>query len=215
MQTRKRVIKSNEHVFLAGRTGSGKTYLARKYLARYPEVVVLDTKGKFTWPEVPAAEKTLITSLEKLSKQTKAKIVYRPNWKELDAEWYDAFFEWIYNRQNTICYIDEAMQVCPNVLTIPKYYKALLTRGRELGIGVWTASQRPKDLPQVVMSEATHFFAFDLNLPQDRRKIMEITGCGEFWTKPPKFASWYYNQDEGTSPILVKCVNNLKKEEKK
>ena len=40
-------IKSSEHVFIAGRTGSGKTFLAETYLASFPNVIVLDTKGFF------------------------------------------------------------------------------------------------------------------------------------------------------------------------
>jgi len=37
-------IKPNESVFIAGRTGCGKTFLAKSYLANYPAVIALDTK---------------------------------------------------------------------------------------------------------------------------------------------------------------------------
>lgn len=195
-------IKSNEHVFVAGRTGSGKTYLTRKYLAGYKHVVVLDTKGKIEWPEIPEEEKTLVTKLSELEKAQTPKIIYRPNWSELDFAYYDAFFQWVYARQNTIVWVDEVMSICPNPLKIPSYYKACLTRGRELGIGVWSLTQRPAGIPLVVMSEATHFFVFELNMKEDRKRLTEITGMVQFMQKPKKYHFWYYNS-EMDNPVLA------------
>ena len=44
MSKKAKIIPANEHVFIAGRTGSGKTFMARKYLANYTNVVAIDTK---------------------------------------------------------------------------------------------------------------------------------------------------------------------------
>jgi hypothetical protein len=191
------VIKPSEHVFIAGRTGSGKTYLARKYLARYPYVVALDTKGTLVWPEVPEEELTLVTRLADLGGAKTPRIIYRPVWEEMELEFYNEFFRWCYIRGNTIVWVDEAMSVCPNPMKIPDYYKAILTRGRELKVAVWSLTQRPSGIPQVIMSESTHFFIFDLNMPQDREKLAEVTGAAELLEKPStrygKYSFWYYH----------------------
>jgi ABC-type glutathione transport system ATPase component len=39
-------IKTDEHVFIPGMTGSGKSVLAEVYLAGFMNVVKLDTKGE-------------------------------------------------------------------------------------------------------------------------------------------------------------------------
>lgn len=187
------LIRPNEHVFVAGRTGSGKTFLARKYLAGFRHVAVLDTKGTLEWPEVPPEELTVVTRLSDLNAVETPKIIYRPVWEEMTEEFYDAFFSWAYRRRNTVVWVDEVMSVAPNPHRIPEHAKAILTRGRELNVAMWALTQRPSGIPQVFMSEATHFFVFDLNLPQDREKLVEVTGAPELYQKPGKYIFWYYH----------------------
>lgn len=203
------VIKPSEHTFIAGRTGSGKTYLARKYLANYPEVVALDTKGTMTWPEVDEDDLTIITRLTDLSAAKTSKIIYRPDWSEMEFDFYNEFFRWCYMRGNTLVWVDEAMSICPSPHRIPDFYKAILTRGRELNVAVWSLTQRPSGIPQVIMSESTHFFIFDLNMPQDRSKLAEVTGAEELMEKPSTeygaYSFWYYNvsRESATPARLV------------
>ena len=52
--------------------------------------------------------------------------------------------------------------------------------------------QRPVDIPAIILANSTHFFIFDLNLPQDREKIAKATGRPEFMTKPNGYHFWYY-----------------------
>lgn len=186
-------ISSDQHVFIAGKTGSGKTYLARKYLAGYLNVFVLDTKGTLTWPEVPRDEVTIITHIKELPKVKTIKCIYKPAVEELEIEFYDQFFRFIYERGHTICWIDEVMSVTPNSQKIPFWYKAILTRGRELGVSAWSLTQRPAGINLLPISEASHIISFDLNLPQDRKRMAEVSGAPEFLTKPGEFKFWYYN----------------------
>lgn len=204
----KKVIKPNEHVFIGGRTGTGKTWLAKKYLTNYEFVVALDTKGMLVqdWTEPGPKELTVVTRLADLEKVKTPKIIYQPTWDEMTFDHYNAFFFWIYQRRNTIVWIDEAMSVCPNPMKIPDGYRACLTRGRQLNIGVWSLSQRPSGLPQVILSEATHFFVFDLSLPQDREKLVEITGAVELYEMPSKhgkYVFWYYKVGEERAVLGV------------
>jgi hypothetical protein len=205
-------IPANHHVGVFGRNGGGKTWGTRKYLAGYGHVVCLDTKGTTAWPEIPGTRwdpdqqtnpgklldpgpnLALVTHLADLMKVSPKieKIIYRPVWEEMKEEYYNSFFKWIYMRQNCIVWVDEAMSVSPNPFSIPEYYKACLTRGRELNIGVWSLSQRPAGIAQVILSECKHFFVYDLNMPQDRKKLAEITGAVELLEQPGEFNFWYY-----------------------
>lgn len=195
----KNVIKNDEHVFIAGQTGSGKSFLKQAYLSGYKNVISLDLKGKLTYQpfldNVP-----VIDNLDDLMQVGEGKYIYRPRFEEIETtEYVEKFFQWIYERQNTICDIDEIFALTEmgsrDGSYIPRYAKAILTRGRERQTTIWGATQRPKTIPMVYMSEATHFFIFSLKLEADRKRIQELIPHDEILETIPKQTHkfWYYN----------------------
>lgn len=165
----------NDRGILIGATGSGKTFLGR-YLVEDPDKkysVVYDAKisesiGK--WPH------TFISDFEELQQSDARRIVYRPDYREsVDPLRQDAFFEWIYNRQFTRLFVDEAYAVAGG--SNPSFhFLAILSRGRERGISTLVGTQRPARIPLVTLSEAEHFYVFRLTWPNDRKRVEEITG---------------------------------------
>jgi hypothetical protein len=196
-------IPADHHVFIAGRNGSGKTVLARNYLAGYMNVFCLDIKGTLTWPEVDPEELTIVKSLSDVYKVQTPKCIYQPNINEMDEEVYNEFFKFIYQRGNTIVWVDEVMAVSPNSQRIPFYYRAILTRGRELNVAAWSLSQRPSGINLLPISEARHIISFDLNLEDDRKRMAKVSGAAEFLEKPGLFKFWYYNV-QNDNAILAK-----------
>lgn len=190
------VIRLDEHVFDTGRTGTGKTFLWRKYLAGEKYVVVHDTKGTSDWPEVPKNDISVVKHLADLGRVDTPKIIYRPTWEECNLPYYAAFYEWVYRRRFCRVVIDELMSVCPSPFIMPDYLKAIYTRGRELHVTAWGCTQRPTGIPQIAISEATHLFIFDLNLPQDRTKLVEVTGIPRLIRRPGKRNFWYLRMGE-------------------
>lgn len=167
-----------DRAFIAGQTGSGKTVLAH-YLLMYREwVVVCDPKRRIEWDGYRTCN-----TLKALTKAKDRRLIYRPN-HEAIKDWdngndeIQAFFEWIYRRGNTTLYVDESYLVTRGE-QIPTFYHACLTQGRELGIETWSATQRPMNLPQVLMSEAEHNYVFRLRLPQDRKKVQDMCGVSQ------------------------------------
>lgn len=169
---RQLIPAKSDRVFIAGQTGSGKSTLAR-ILAQYRKyVVILDSKGTIKWPGYTRVES--FRKLQELDPEKCPKIVYHPTyWEETNPAVMDAFFRWVYDRRNCTLYVDELMG-CTRGDVFPPYYGACLTRGRELGIEVWSGTQRPKNIPQVSMSEAEHAFIFPLRMPQDRVRVSEV-----------------------------------------
>ncbi len=225
-------IKTSEHVFIAGMTGSGKTFLARHYLAGFTNVFAIDTKELLTWPEVPGTiwtgkegeilvdghkEIIIIEHAKELEKAAKSypKVIYRPVFTELNNDYFEAFFKFCYLNKNCLVWIDEAMSICPTPYKIPEWYKGVLTRGRQRNVAAWSLTQRPSGLPQLVLSEASHYFIFNLNLEADRIKLANSTGCVEMLNKPgltpikgikktiPNF--WYFNvgQDRAVKSYML------------
>jgi DNA helicase HerA-like ATPase len=210
-------IKQDEHVFIAGMTGSGKTFLAEQYLNGYKNVIVLDTKGFFNWDSA-TEEIPVFTNFDSLINFKEGKAIYRPDFTELNEESYNKFLQWIYLRRNTIVVIDELMEVAPSPSRYPLYLKGILTRGRQLGIGCWCLTQRPKDIPIIAMSESTHFFIFRLNIAEDRERISKIIGYDEVQENAGElkdFVFWYFNAKEGKKPIKAKLTYTKKQGGKK
>ena len=174
-------LKLNEHVFIAGRTGTGKTFLVHamaKEIADKTSIFVHDTKGTSAFDNYPIFEE--LSNLKK-ARETKEPgiIVYRPRFEELELDYYDEFYKWVYNRKDCVVIIDEALQVAESPKRYPSYLKGILTRGREYNIAAWVCTQRPKNLPLFLLSEASKFFIFELNLKDDRQRLVEITGREE------------------------------------
>lgn len=202
----KNQIKVDEHVFIAGQTGSGKSFLKQAYLSGYKNVISLDLKGKLSY-EPFLNDVPVIDTLEELMKVGEGKFIYRPVFEEIETtEYVEKFFEWVYNRENTIVDIDEIVALTEmgsqNGTYIPRYAKAILTRGRERNTTIWGATQRPKNIPLVYMSEATHFFTFSLKLEADRKRVQEFVPYNEILEEITKQSHkfWYYN-DSMDKPI--------------
>lgn len=201
-------IKPNEHVFIAGMTQSGKTFLMRNYLANYDRVFILDTKGEFKWPEVPAKEQISIKHLVDLPQAASEfrKVIYRPVYEELNMTYYDKFCEFTYKLKKNITVIDELMQVCPTSLKYPEWLKGIYTRGMELGVAAWGLTQRPASIPVFTYDSATHWFIFRLNNVDDRKRLAKHSGYNEFMTVQPSRVFWYFNTTTGERPRTGKLT---------
>jgi len=197
-------IKDSHHVFIAGTTGSGKTFLAKTYLAGSDKpVFVLDTKRTFEWEQIPDKQLIICNRLEQIPNATAnyKYIIYRPEFDEQTQEFFNSFFKYCFQLRNCTVYVDEAMQVCPNPYKMPEYYKAILTQGRELNVNVWSASQRPSNIPVLIMSESAHWFIFRLNAPADRKKLIDYTGYDEFDEILPQYVFLYYDTNSIKMPV--------------
>lgn len=160
---------------LIGATGCGKTTLARYLIEdkNKPYSVVYDAKlsdaiGK--WRHV------FYTDFESIQQSDERRLIYRPSFIEsISPEAQDDFFQWVYNRHYTRLYIDEAYALLGG--SNPSFHlQACLSRGRERGISTLIATQRPKRIPLIAMSESEHIYVFRLNLNDDRQRTEELTG---------------------------------------
>jgi hypothetical protein len=89
--------------------------------------------------------------------------------------WNEILQESFFDGDLTI-YIDEIYAIAEPQKKPPEALWACYTRGRELGVGVWGVSQRPVWVPLFCLSEADWFFAFRLQLEEDRKKVAAFMG---------------------------------------
>lgn len=191
-----------------GQTGSGKTTLAEHILRLRPYVVALDPKGTL-WGNRGSNLKgyELHTSLATLCEARAPKLIYRPMHEELsNPDTMDLFFQWVFRRRNTSLYVDEVYAIAQGD-SYPPFYGACLTRGREVGVVVYSATQRPARVPQIMFSESEHVYCFHLKMPRDRDRVSEMTGLDPELLSLPKYQFYYAPQDgEPAGPLKLRIA---------
>lgn len=198
-------IPANKHVLITGMTGTGKSYLCEQYLKGYNYVVKLDTKdetgerrseGLSPWKGLKEnRDYQVCYSLDMLDDIDCHKIIYVPPYDEQNEDTFNTFFRWIFERGNTILWIDELMSV-GTVQRYPRELGRIMQQGRSKNVGVWACTQRPSGIPSIVPASCSYFFVFDMALPQDRKKMVETTGMVEMYDMPTGFNFWYYKMGD-------------------
>lgn len=212
-------IKPNEHVFIVGTTGSGKSYFAESYLANYDYVIKLDSKDEYSERQadglsawrglIEGVDFEHINNLSEISDCECKKIIYTPNIYEQIEDFYDEFFRFCYERGNTLVWVDELMSVS-SAASCPFWLKVIATRGRSKNVGLWSCSQRPTGVPKIIISNSKHFVVYNLPSFDDRQTLYKNTGCVEFLEQPKgEFTFWYYRQG------MEHALHGLLVEEKK
>lgn len=208
--------RDTDRVFLSGMTGSGKTVLAHELLEtrRGNLRLVFDAKDELNWKDYKR-----FSRLEKLISANPAHAIYAPNIYELDnLHCWEGFFKFAFLRQRknyraknklrTTVYVDEVYAVTDKE-QLPFYYKAGLTRGRKIGLELWSATQRPKNIPQFLMSEAEHKFIFFHQMPQDKEKLRNTFGISEEMLQALSMANHefvYANLDKISGKLKLKGI---------
>lgn len=196
-------IRNDDRVVLVGTTGSGKTTLLRYLIRTRPYVLLYDPKGDEAWED---GEWLTVRSTDRLPRKSfPPRVRYYPHPELLrEKEEIDRFFWYAYHARNLVVVVDEAYLATLAGTWMPPGYHACITQGRSRGVGVWTATQRPHKIPQVILSEAEHMFIFRLNSPVDRNAIWQWAGISPRDIAALPKRVWYYSsQGDSEGPYTL------------
>jgi hypothetical protein len=185
---------------LSGKTGAGKTYLAKYMTRSLTRLVVLDGKGTLSdWNLDPWSR----SSYRDMVRGEPFRVRVLPPVGSNVLEFWDEVLLACYHAGNLTIYIDELYAVNPPNRQPSDALFAVYTRGRELGLGVWASTQRPVWIPLVALSEAEHFFMFRLQLFEDRQRMAAFMGNEVTRTITDRHGFFYMYADND-SPTYIR-----------
>lgn len=202
-------VGREQHAFVCGKTGSGKSKLA-EFLVNDPYKaysVVWDPKHSRTISEWK--NQTFIYDFQTLKNAVEAKrIVYRPPTELFDDEdEQDRFFKWVYQQGHVRLYVDELSSLLGG--SRPNFWlKLCLMLGRERGISVVTTIQRPVSMPLITYTEASKIYVFKLQEEDDRRRIEKATGITDEQQQSLRGHEFFF-YDDFTGALPQKLQLNL------
>lgn len=168
-------VDPSQRVAFVGKTGSGKTTLASGLVEQLDRVIVIDPKGSL-YGKWGLEEWDDRATFKRLDKGEPVRVrVGVPVTDDVGAA-LEPYFYAAYAVGDVTVYIDELYGVIEQGRRPGQYFRALYTRGREFGIGVWAAVQRPTWVPLFTLSEAEWTFTFRLQMDEDRKRMASIVG---------------------------------------
>lgn len=184
-----------QRAFFVGKTRSGKTYAmlqAMKPFVGHTQVQILNSKNDRTLRNIPGAK--YVYSLAEINQYKFPEypiVVYIPMGEEMNPKFLDKWCQWIYERGNTLAFVDEITQVAEGTRPGQGFIN-LYTRGAARGITVFGGNQRPRNLPKICETESEHFYVFRLKSEEDRKHVAQFTHPAVIRPVTDKHGFFYY-----------------------
>lgn len=151
-----------------GPNGTGKSVLALFYIQQMASAIILDSKH-----EITLSGFTVTADPREMGRL--ARVIWRPDDTADPVETGDLAGWYAKKRKHTCLYLDEAALVAPGQ-KIGRHLRGAIITGRADGVGIYAATQRPKDVHNLFFSEAWAYFVSLLVTSFDREKILGFVG---------------------------------------
>ena len=172
----------NEDCIIVGMKGGGKTYLANEILHSLTNIPVIVFDFNWGFHDSRAVVVHNLQEVFKIFDEMKGHVIFQPYDKSKAV--FESFCTEIFARSNLVNLIDET-HVYVSKQGICKPYNNLILSGRPRGISTISISSRPQNLPNNVLTNARHIFAFKLNLESDIIFLQSWLG-DQAWELLPK-----------------------------
>lgn len=198
-------IKGGTRTIIVGRTGSGKTSLARYLMEKRNRQrwVIFNPKHTGGYKDLPGAKVMDGWDARKFDKSLTENrftiINFRKN--ELSPEYMDAVLAYIHDAYDDIGLCMDELYYMHKNNEPGEGLIGVLTRGRERKQTFMGLVQRPKRISLFCFSETDYVAGMTLNLEGDRKRMVEATGEERFIHPLPKFIWRWYNVDADSSQL--------------
>lgn len=201
--------RQGEHVTILGTTGGGKTTIEMAILPRRRHRVIFASKPKD--PLISSARKMGYEIVRKWPPHPYIeRCVFWPKinrMSDADAqrmEFYGALYD-IYERGGWCVALDETAYLA-RTLGLGNVLKFLYEQARSLNVSLVSLSQRPKEIPLLAYSCATHLFLLRETDAVNIKRLSEISGVNSAIVKEavqtlPRYHTLYVNTRSGEMRI--------------
>lgn len=204
-------LEPGTRTVIAGRTGSGKTTVAAYLMARRSRQhwLILNPKhtaGYKTLPDLQVLTRFNPTKLEKALENRFTVLNFASD--EMSSEFQDSVIQHVHENYDNIGICADELYYLHDHGRPGNGLTAWLTRGRERDQTFLGLMQRPKWVSRFCFSESDMIVGMSLNLDDDRKTMVEMTGDKGFLAKlPPRQWRCYTVADEtaelwGSVPII-------------
>ena len=199
-------LKSDQRTFMVGMTGSGKSrmamYLDRQWARAGWQVLIIDQDEAWEIEGMSYAEKPEDASVEHPWDITQAGHLHPtarvqifvpmlPAWQD---ERFLALMEECFRRGGLVLHFDELYGVVDNQHA-PLIIRKLWTGGRKRHVVIMALTQRPVDIPKVIMNQAEVKMVFLLLDEDDRKRMAGMVGDPRIEnTILPDYWHWYWHK---------------------
>ena len=201
-------LRPDERGAIIGRTGTGKSFLARHLLPTRGALAIIDPKRGFDVPKVPVFE-----NAKEIIRRKPPRFIYRPNAEHMtDIAAYDAVYKYCYERGEITVYTDDVVGIMERQ-RFPHYLQVCYQMGRAKNVAMLSAFQRPSWLPGFMMSEANRLYVFPLSYPADKKKVSEmVPGYAPDSIRPTSdikdrlHSFWFYSDRETERAVYTRLT---------
>ena len=188
---------------IAGRTGSGKTSLARYLMQRRNKQhwVILNPKHTAGYKSLPDAVVLDGWNAKKFAKALLAHrfVVLNFRAQELTHTFMDSVLNYIHETYDNIGICCDELYYLHNNGEAGNGLIGILTRGRERKQTFLGLVQRPKRISLFIFSESDYIVGMALNLEGDRKRMVEASGDRAFLPALQKYHWLWYTVDTDAS----------------
>ncbi len=165
-------IKTNQRVFITGKTQSGKTNFAKYLIRQLKNYIIYDIKHEYSgFGIVVRNKKEFLQALSRGYSQ----IVIQP--ENLNKDFFNEICKIIFTKMtNMIFVVDEVHKFCTKN-NIPYYLNAIVTVGASLKIGFIGISQRCANVHNDIIASSEYIISFYQFLDNDINKLKEFLGA--------------------------------------
>jgi hypothetical protein len=174
-----RLASPDFRLFL-GKSGSGKSFLARHQVGSAARVLICDPNGEPAWAEGAAVVHDR-GELVQAMRGPRWRIAWRGMIGGRGAEGVTEEWEWA-NRcalaAGDCLVVWDEVDMCVPTGRLPQHGYRIVNAGRHVGVRCFACARRPYRLPRDLSANAGRIVAFRMTEPRDLRYLAEVMGEG-------------------------------------